>query len=115
MVNRSPDPARRAAELAGPAGRVGEAADVAAADLVVNATSLGMAGATGSRGHARRSRPSSGRARSSSTSCTTPPRPRSSPPARARGAVAVNGVGMLVHQAAHAFTRWTGRPLRSAR
>jgi shikimate dehydrogenase len=28
--------------------------------------------------------------------------------ARQRGAVAVNGVGMLVHQAAHAFRRWTG-------
>jgi shikimate 5-dehydrogenase len=28
--------------------------------------------------------------------------------------VAVNGVGMLVHQAAHAFARWTGEapPLR---
>ena len=28
--------------------------------------------------------------------------------AEARGAVAVDGVGMLVHQAALAFTRWTG-------
>jgi shikimate dehydrogenase len=25
-----------------------------------------------------------------------------------RGAVAVDGVGMLVHQAGHAFRRWTG-------
>lgn len=30
--------------------------------------------------------------------------------ARARGAVAVNGVGMLLHQAALAFERWTGEP-----
>jgi shikimate dehydrogenase len=28
--------------------------------------------------------------------------------ARARGAVAVNGLGMLVHQAAIAFELWTG-------
>jgi shikimate dehydrogenase len=28
--------------------------------------------------------------------------------ARDRGAVAVNGLGMLIHQAAHAFRRWTG-------
>jgi shikimate dehydrogenase len=28
--------------------------------------------------------------------------------ARAQGAVAVNGLGMLIHQAAHAFRLWTG-------
>jgi shikimate dehydrogenase len=28
--------------------------------------------------------------------------------ARERGAVTANGVGMLIHQAAHAFRRWTG-------
>ena len=28
--------------------------------------------------------------------------------ARARGAMPVNGIGMLVHQAAHAFRAWTG-------
>jgi shikimate dehydrogenase len=30
--------------------------------------------------------------------------------ARARGAHAVNGLGMLLHQAARSFTLWTGRP-----
>jgi shikimate dehydrogenase len=28
--------------------------------------------------------------------------------ARERGATAVNGLGMLIHQAAHAFRLWTG-------
>ena len=28
--------------------------------------------------------------------------------ARDQGAVAVNGLGMLIHQAGHAFRRWTG-------
>ncbi len=28
--------------------------------------------------------------------------------ARQRGAVAVTGIGMLIHQAAHAFRLWTG-------
>jgi shikimate dehydrogenase len=30
--------------------------------------------------------------------------------ARARGAMAVNGLGMLLHQAARSFTLWTGEP-----
>jgi shikimate dehydrogenase len=29
--------------------------------------------------------------------------------ARVRGATAVNGLGMLIHQAAHAFLLWTGQ------
>jgi shikimate dehydrogenase len=30
--------------------------------------------------------------------------------ARSKGALAVNGLGMLLHQAARAFTLWTGEP-----
>jgi shikimate dehydrogenase len=39
VINRSPDAAERAATHAGAVGRVGSAADVAKAELVVNATS----------------------------------------------------------------------------
>jgi shikimate dehydrogenase len=113
VVNRSPDPARRAAELAGAAGRVGDHGDVATAELVVNATPLGMAGGSGEGElpldpdllHAGQ------------VVVDLIYHPVETPllaAARARGAVAVNGVGMLVHQAAHAFARWTGEapPLR---
>ncbi len=113
VVNRSPDPARRAAELAGRPGRVGEVGDVAAADIVVNATSLGMAGGAG----AGASPIDPDLLRAGQVVVDLVYHPAETPllaAARARGAVAVNGVGMLVHQAAHAFARWTGAapPLR---
>ena len=44
VINRTPANAERAAALAGKAGRVGTEEDVAAADLVVNATPMGMVG-----------------------------------------------------------------------
>jgi shikimate dehydrogenase len=106
VVNRSPEPARRAAALAGAAGRVGSAADVPGADLVVNATSLGM-----------------GLAPDEPLPCDPVAlhagqvvadlvyHPLVTPllaAAEAQGARTVGGLGMLVHQAAHAFVRWTG-------
>jgi shikimate dehydrogenase len=107
VVNRTGSRAEAAAALAGGAGRVGTAADVATADLVVNATSVGMGADPGS-----------------GVSPVDPSRlvagqvvvdlvyePAVTPllvAAERRGARAVGGVGMLVHQAARAFTRWTG-------
>jgi shikimate dehydrogenase len=106
VVNRSHPAARVAAALAGDAGRVGAIDDVAGAQLVVNATPLGMT--------------------------AHDPRALPCPPALvAPGAVAVdlvyqpletawlralrtrdvrgfNGVSMLVHQAARQFELWTG-------
>jgi shikimate dehydrogenase len=79
VVNRSPEPAVRAAELAGPAGRVGTAEAVDAADLVVNATPLGMGVVvtTSGDGEPLPVDPDRlGAASSWSTSCTTPPPPR---------------------------------------
>lgn len=109
VVNRSLAPAQRAAELAGPAGRVGVPEDVAKADLVVNATPLGMGG------------------RADDDAVTLPVDatalhdgqvvadlvyfPTTTPllaAAAERGATVVTGVGMLVHQAGHALRRWTG-------
>jgi shikimate dehydrogenase len=104
VVNRTEEWAVEAVALAGGVGRLGEAADAGDADLVVNATSVGMGDGA------------------------TPIDPATLGPgqlvvdlvyhpavtplvagARAQGATAVNGLGMLIHQAAHAFRHWTGQ------
>jgi shikimate dehydrogenase len=50
VVARRPEAAQQVVALAGPAGRLAEAADVDGADLVVNATSVGMGGTPGEGG-----------------------------------------------------------------
>lgn len=105
VINRTRSRALAAIALGGDAARLGEPGDVAAADLVVNATPLGM-GAD---------------ARLPIDAELLDPHqvvhdlvywPAETPlvrAARARGAHAVNGLGMLVHQAARSFGLWTGR------
>lgn len=110
VVNRSQAKAEDAAALAPQAivrsaAEVGEAA--ASADVIVNATAIGMAGGPDPQG------------------CPVPPetltnahrvvdivyQPRRTPlllAALENGAEIADGVGMLVHQAALAFERWTG-------
>lgn len=107
VISRTEARARAAAALAGAVGRVGGPDDAAAADLVVNATPAGMAGA--GEGLRPPVEPSS-----------LPPGrlvvdlvydPRVTPwlaEARERGAVTVGGLGMLVHQAAAQLRLWTG-------
>jgi shikimate dehydrogenase len=112
IVNRSPEPATRAAALAGGRGRVGAPADVGRADLVVNATPIGM----GTRPVDADAAPGAvpvdpDLLRAGQVVVDLIYHPEVTPllaAARERGAVAVNGLGMLVHQAAHAFERWTG-------
>ncbi len=106
VLNRTRSKAEVAAALAGPVGRVGDMADVAAAELVVNATPIGMGGTA-----APASLPFP------ATSLRTgqivadlvvhPVRTALLIEAEARGAVPVDGLSMLVHQAAHGFRRWT--------
>lgn len=106
VVGRTRDRVETAAALGGPAGRVGTVGDIAGADLVVQATSVGMGAA-----------------------CTDMPvDPSPLRPgqlvvdlvyyplhtaflraAAVRGASIATGVGMLVHQAALAIERWTDR------
>ncbi|PZS23647.1 MAG: shikimate dehydrogenase [Acidimicrobiales bacterium] len=117
VVNRTPTRAEQAAALAGAVGRVGSADEVDRADLVVHATPLGMLGVS----------PASRAGEQGPTSDQLPLdparlgpgqlvvdlvyHPRDTPllkAARDRGAMVQDGVGMLVHQAAHALAFWTG-------
>jgi len=132
VVGRTPPRAAAAAALAGGVGRVGTISEAAEADLVVNATPVGMAGVTrsvaevrsidgdrdGDGGHGR------GEEADADVSVVeaallgpgqlvvdlvyNPPVTPLVHVARARGATAVSGLGMLIHQAAHAFRLWTG-------
>jgi len=112
VLNRSPGPAADAAALAGAEGRVATTADVGTADLVINATPVGMGGGNVAEGGGGAPLPlDTGLLRPGQVVVDLIYHPLETPllaAASARGALAVNGVGMLVHQAAHAFRRWTG-------
>ncbi len=98
------------AALAGVVGRVGDASDVPAAGIVVNATPLGMAAAPAELPLDPELPFDPDLLRPGQVVVDLVPSP-STPlleAAAGRGAVAVNGLGMLVHQAALAFQLWTG-------
>ncbi len=108
VVNRSPARAQEVAALAGAVGRVGSAADVAHADLVVNATPLGLAGGMVDILPIDVERLGPGQ-----LVVDLVPNPLVTAlmaEARRRGATAAGGLGMLVHQGALAFELWTGLP-----
>jgi shikimate dehydrogenase len=103
VVNRNRERAIAAAGLAGPVGVVGDADAVAGADLVVNATPLGM-------GDDGRLPLDPGRLAAGQVVVDLVYHPSVTPllaAASAARARAVGGLGMLVHQAGHAFRLWT--------
>jgi shikimate dehydrogenase len=115
VVNRS---AERAAEAAGlsPVATVADPEQVTGADVVVNATSVGMAGGPEPSGLPLDPE----LLRAGQVVCDLVYQPRRTPlleAAAQRGLRTVDGTGMLVHQAARAFTAWTGRqpPLEAMR
>ena len=107
VVNRNAERAAQAAALGGPAGRVGVPGEVTAADLVVNATSVGMTGTDA----ADRTPFDVDLLRPHHLVAELVYHPLETPlmvAARKCGASVADGVGMLVHQAARAFEGWTG-------
>ncbi len=110
VVNRSTEPAERAAALAGAAARVGTLDDLPEVDLVVNATPLGMGVVVTTAGDPEPLPVDVERLAPGQVVVDLVYHPPVTPllaAARARGLHAVNGLGMLIHQAAHAFRLWT--------
>jgi len=109
VVNRSSPAAATAAALGGPSVRVGRASDVKEADIVVNATSVGMAGTASAT-----SIPVDASLLHSGQLVVDlvyhPVRTPLLGAAESAGAAIATGVGMLVHQAARQFQLWTGEP-----
>lgn len=117
VVNRTRSRAEAAVALApgvarvcgDPAADAGEsvAEEVAGADLVVNASSVGMRGTPG-EGDLPLDPTLLHAGQLVVDLVYSPLRTPLLVAARERGAVAVTGLGMLIHQAAHAFRLWTG-------
>jgi len=104
VANRTAGRAAEAAALAPGVARPGSTEEADSVDLVVNATPQGMAG--------DRSLPvpaaSLGPGQLVVDLVYHPAVTPLVEAARERGAAAANGLGMLIHQAAHAFRLWTG-------
>ena len=103
VVNRTGSSAASAAALAGPIGSVGGPADISAADLVVNATSVGM-GSDDLPVDPALLHPG----QLVADIVYHPLRTALLTAAADRGATTLDGLGMLVHQAALGVELWTG-------
>lgn len=105
VLNRTSESARVAAELGGGKGRVGTLSDVADADILINATSLGMTGQNEALS------PLDGalfQARHVVIDLVyTPAETVFLRDAARVGAKTLNGLGMLLHQAARQVELWT--------
>ena len=96
--------------LAGPAAHVGSPAEVEAADLVINATPLGMGVVVTTAGEPEPLPVDLARLGAGQVVVDLVYHPAVTPllaAARDQGLRTVNGLGMLIHQAAHAFRTWT--------
>jgi shikimate dehydrogenase len=116
VLTRTPERAAAAAALAGAAGSVAPggggalAEAVGSADLVVNATPLGMAGGS-SAGSSGAWPVAPQLLHSGQVAADLVYAPRPTPwlvEAVAAGAIGLDGLGMLVHQAAAQLALWTG-------
>ena len=108
VTARRPEAAAEVVRLAGHVGRVGTTADADGAEIIVNATPIGM-------GEVVDLEPTlpveESRLGAGQVVVDLVYHPLATPlllAARRQGAVAVNGVGMLLHQAALSFRLWTG-------
>jgi shikimate dehydrogenase len=107
VVNRTAERAEAAAALAGPVGAVGDVGAVPDADLVVNATSVGMGASPDDR---TSTAVAQDLLRPGQTVVDLVYQPVETPLLRLAaeaGARPVDGIGMLVHQAARAVWLWT--------
>jgi len=110
VVNRSADAAERAVVLAGGTARVGRPEEVADVDLVVNATPLGMGVVVSTAGESEPLPVDVERLGDGQIIVDLVYHPAVTPllsAVRERGLRGINGLGMLIHQAAHAFRLWT--------
>jgi shikimate dehydrogenase len=114
VVGRRPDAVGACVALAGPAGRAGQAGDVAGADLVVNATPVGMtvAGVPFDLGPEQ-----FGPGQLVVDLVYRPAATALLVRAAGQGAAVANGLGLLIHQAARQLRWWTGEepPLAAMR
>ena len=104
VLNRSLPAAEATAQIAAPVGRVAYAADIASADIVINATPVGMPGVSGVPCD-----PETVQAGGVAVDLVYEPAETVWLAAlRRRGVQTHNGLSMLVHQAAASFEMWTG-------
>lgn len=109
VVNRTTARGEAAAALAGARGASVPPEAVATAELVVNATSIGMEGTGGAAGSPVDAA-LLGSGQVVAELIYHPERTALMDAAAAAGARTSNGISMLVHQAAIAFETWTGEP-----
>ena len=106
VTSRDESKSQTAASLAGQAGRAGSLKDSRRVDVVINATPIGMAG-TGNLGDSPLSTDDIHESQIIIDLIYHPLETAFLKNARQIGAQAINGIGMLVHQAALQYTIWT--------